>query len=231
MTQLIDRIMDILGRHGGRPTAEELARILQEREGWDFAGADPLASVQSALAAERQAAEPRVVRLFDTYSPRRRLHGEGRTEPQPPARGPEPDPAAPDASTRHELTGEGPRLLLDLLQGPRLADHLDGRTVAALVRSDCAIVQNRWVSATPGARAVMRRHLLALGRSSRGRAAALFPALSGLVDSIPPGSEIHLEPGPAAAADVLIALYDAALAAGLRTPPGAGAPGGRDDGT
>ena len=225
MTLLIDRIIDILGRHGGRPTAEDLARLLRERDAWDFAGADPVASVQSALTTEREAAEPRVVRFFDAYSlrgPARRHRGESRPEPEPaahapaPRRDPEPDPA--DASARQELTGEGPRLLLDLLQGPRLVDHLDGRTVAALVRNDCAIVQNRWVSATPAARAVMRRHLLALGRSSRGRAAALFPAISGLVDSIPAGSEIPLASGPTAAADVLIALYDAALATDRRTP-------------
>jgi hypothetical protein len=66
----------------------------------------------------------------------------------------------------------------------------------------------------------MRRHLLALGRSSRGGAAALFPAIAGLVDSIPAGSEIHLESDPAAAADVLIGLYHAALATDRRTPAG-----------
>jgi hypothetical protein len=70
----------------------------------------------------------------------------------------------------------------------------------------------------------MRQHLLALGRSSRGRATALFPAIAGLVDSIPAGSEIPLAGGPTAAADVLIALYDAAMAAERRTPDAAASP-------
>lgn len=122
------------------------------------------------------------------------------------------DPGCPDGPTRHELTGESPRLLLDLLQGPRLIDHLDGRTVAALVRNECAAVRNQWVSATPAARGVMRQHLLSLSRASSGRGSALFPAIAELVDSIPAESEIPLESGSVAAADLLIALYDAAVA-------------------
>lgn len=225
MTQLIDRIVNVLGRHGGRPTAEHIARLLQQGDAWDFEGADPVESVQSALDAECEAAESRVVRFFDAYAlraTRRRFGSEDRHSgiAATPAlrRDGATASADPDPGARAELTGESPRLLLDLLQGSRLIDHLDGRTVAALVRNDCAIVQDRWVSATADARAVMRRHLLALGRSSRGRAAALFSAIAELVDSIPGGSEIELDAGPVAAADVLIGLYDAALATARRTP-------------
>ncbi len=181
-------------------------------------------SVETALASERNASEPRVIRFLDTYSlpgARQRFRSGNRVEPQRSATAPPSAPGSrrdegPDLPARHELTGESPRLLLDLLQGPRLVDHLDGRTVAALVRNDCAAVRNQWVFATPAARTVMRQHLLSLARASPGRAAALFPAIAELVDSIPGGSEIPLGSGPAAAADILIALYDAALAAGQR---------------
>lgn len=224
MTQLIDRIVDLLSRHGGRPTAEDIARLLLEGDAWDFGGADPVTSVEAALAGERNASEPRVVRFLDAYAlrgTRRRFRSGNRVEPQRSTPAP---PSAPGAGRgdvagspeRHELTGESPRLLLDLLQGPRLVDHLDGRTVAALVRNDCAAVRNQWVSATPAARTVMRQHLLSLAGASRGRAAALFPAIADLVDSIPPESEIPLQSGAVAAADLLIALYDASLAAERR---------------
>lgn len=230
MTQLIDRVVDLLNRYGGRPTAEAIARRLLETGSWNFDGADPVRSVEAALAAEGHASEPRVIRFLDAYALRghagasgARIRGTPSTSPPadgaPPGRGsPDENPAWRRSRARHELTGEGPRLLLDLLQGPRLADHLDSRTVAALVRNDCAVVQNRWVSATAGARAVMRRHLITLGHSSRGRAAALFPAIAELVDCIPAESEIPLESGSVAAADLLIALYDAAMATRRRLP-------------
>lgn len=233
MTQLIDCIVDLLSRHGGRPTAGDIARLLLDKGSWDFGGADPVAGVESALAAERASSDPRVVRFFDAYAlrgPRRRFQSEDQAaqkritaagSPSGSGSGDDdeaPDPARRGSPVRHELTGEAPRLLLDLLQGPRLIDHLDGRTVAALVRNDYATVQNQWVSPTPAARSVMRQHLLSLGRSSGGRAAALFPAIAELVISIPPESEIELRSGSVAAADLLIALYDAAVATGRRPP-------------
>ena len=218
MPQLIDRIVEILGRREGRLTIEEIARVLQEEGAWHFGGANPVPTVANALLEENHTATPRIIRFMDRYTLRRRVRVAA-AEPSRPA--PAPEPAAAPAPAPPELTGEGPRLLLDLLQGPRLADNLDGRTVAALARNRCVTVRGGWVTATESARGAMRRHLHGLARASTGRGSALFSAIADVVDAIPPGSEIPVKGVPTAAADVLLALYDAALATQRRSFEGA----------
>lgn len=212
MPQLIDRIVEILGRREGRLTIEEIARVLQEEGAWHFGGANPVPAVANALLEENHTASPRIIRFLDRYTLRRRVRV---AAPEPSRPEPAPEPAAAPAPP--ELTGEGPRLLLDLLQGPRLADNLDGRTVAALARNRCVTVRDGWVTATESARGAMRRHLHGLARASTGRGSALFSAIADVVDAIPPGSEIPVKGVPTAAADVLLALYDAALATQRRS--------------
>jgi hypothetical protein len=221
MPLLIDRIIEILGRHEERLTTEAIVRLLREEPAWDFGSADPVRAVANALLDETHTTTPRITRFLDRYTlrqtPRRIRVGAAPEAAAEPAPAPPPSPTA-------ELTGEGPRLLLDLLQGPRLAEHLDGRTVAALTRSRCVVARGGWVQATKGGRAAVLRQLQAQARASKGRGSLVFAALADLVDAIPAGSEIPVRDVPCAAADVLLALYDAALATDRRpTAEGAGA--------
>ncbi|HYW07197.1 MAG TPA: hypothetical protein VE913_09590 [Longimicrobium sp.] len=209
MPQLIDRIIEILGRHEERLTTEAIVRLLREEPAWDFGSADPPRAVANALLDETHTTTPRITRFLDRYTLRqapRRIRVGAAPEPVVEA-----TPAPPPSPTA-ELTGEGPRLLLDLLQGPRLAEHLDGRTVAALTRSRCVVERGGWVQATKGGRAAVLRQLQSQARASKGRGSLVFAALADLVDAIPAGSEIPVGGVPCAAADVLLALYDAALA-------------------
>jgi hypothetical protein len=210
MPLLIDRIIEILGRHEERLTTEGIVRLLREEPAWDFGSGDPVRAVTNALLDETHTTTPRITRFLDRYTLRqaRRIRVGAAREPEPAT---EVAPAPPPSPTA-ELTGEGPRLLLDLLQGPRLAEHLDGRTVAALTRSRCVTERGGWVQATKGGRAAVLRQLQAQARASKGRGSLVFAALADLVDAIPAGSEIPVGGVPCAAADVLLALYDAALA-------------------
>ena len=86
----------------------------------------------------------------------------------------------------------------------------------ALVRNRCAEVRGDWIYSSDIARAIVRNHLRDLADTSRGRGRILFTALAELLDAIPQDSEIMIRDYPAAAADVLLAVYDIALRAERR---------------
>lgn len=229
MDSLIKRIIGILGDAEGRLTTDEIAEVLRG-ESWDFGSSDPVYAVNTALLSEKHTPAPRVIQFMGRYTLRRSARsvlldvplfadpvGRVVEEPAPTLNTAREDPLpTPEAIPEHDLSGGTAHLLLDLLQGPRHVDHIDGRTVAALVRRNLAAVDGDWVYATPPARRAIRHHLRGLARTSSGRGSRVFSALADLVDGLPQGSEITIRDVPAAAADVLLAIYEVALAADRR---------------
>lgn len=216
---VIEAIVEILGEAEVRLTSTEIVQILREQRAWDFGSAEPVYVVDTALIKEKHTSNPRIIQFMGRYTLRRAARNLQLPvpiivdEPAPRLIPPtQPAAAAPPVhAPTPELTGESPRLLLDLLHGARLVDHLDGRTVAAVVRSGCAELKSDWLAATESARPVVRSHLHAQARASGGRRRIVFTALAELVDALPAGAELSVRNIPAAAVDVLLAIYDTAL--------------------
>lgn len=123
----------------------------------------------------------------------------------PPGRAAAPSPATTKAAG--PLTDAQFELLWEVCRQPRLYDHLDGRTVQALGARGLAVREGEWVHGTERSRTALRTHLTDLARTTGGRAASIYRALSDLEAAVMPGAEVHVGQAIAYADDVLLGLY------------------------
>lgn len=116
-------------------------------------------------------------------------------------------------SSRSSPATDGPlsdaqfELLWEISREARLADHLDGRTLRALVARGLARREGDWLRGTGAAHSALRAHLQALARAARGRSAAIYRALLELEASVVPGSEVCLGSAIVPADDVVLGIF------------------------
>ena len=127
---------------------------------------------------------------------------------------PVPAPAAPAKSTPAEgpLSDAQFELLWEVSREPRLIDHLDGRTMRALVSRGLARCEGDWLRGTDNGPLALRSHLQVLAASARGRTASIYRALLDLEISIVPGSEVRLGAAIVPADDAVLGLFRKARA-------------------
>lgn len=123
-------------------------------------------------------------------------------------------PVPPEKSTPPEgpLSDAQFELLWEVSREPRLIDHLDGRTMRALVSRGLARRDGDWLRGTDTGPLVLHSHLQALAAAARGRTASIYRALLNLEVSIIPGSEVRLGAAIVPADDVVLGLFRKARA-------------------